>query len=211
MPDAHFIVLEGGEGAGKTSALSTLAATLQKQGHDVLQTREPGGTPEGTALRALLLAADAPAWDKYAELLLITAARIQHVRRVIEPALLARKTILCDRYLGSTLAYQGAGRGISPDFIMDLHNRAVGGRQPDLTILLDIDPRIGLARSTSRLLQGKTDESRFENLDLAFHDRVRAAFFAQSRTTPTLIIDAAPPQAEVLARLEADLLAWLSA
>ena len=106
---ACFIVLEGGEGAGKTTVLAGLAAALHEVGLNPLVTREPGGTPQGLALRALLLAEDGPEWDAGAELLLMMAARIQHVRRVIRPALEAGRVVLCDRFLGSTLAYQGAG------------------------------------------------------------------------------------------------------
>jgi dTMP kinase len=210
MPNKQFIVFEGGEGAGKTSAIAALAATLKAAGHDVLLTREPGGTPEGLALRALLLAADAPPWDRHAELLLITAARIQHVKRVIEPALRAGKTVLCDRFLASTLAYQGAGRGIPTEQILDLHRRFVGNIQPDLTILLDLDPAIGLARSARRLHSASLDEGRFEALDLAFHLQVRSAFLAIAATTPTLIIDASQSQPEVQAAITARVLAWLT-
>ncbi len=204
-----FIVLEGGEGAGKSTVAQGIATALQAHGHDVLLTREPGGTPEGSALRALLLAADAPHWDKHAELALIIAARIQHVKRVIEPALGAGKTVLCDRYLGSTLAYQGAGRGIDAALIIEMHKSLVGGLMPDMTILLDIDPRIGLARSKRRLQREKLDEARFEHLDLAFHDAVRASFLAQATNNPTLIIDAAREPALVMATILERLLACM--
>jgi dTMP kinase len=206
-----FIVLEGGEGAGKSSAIAVLAAALRDQGRDVLTTREPGGTPEGLALRALLLAEDAPPWDGAAELLLMTAARVQHVRRLIEPALRAGRVVLCDRYLGSTLAYQGAGRGLPAALILDLHHRAAGGLLPHLTVLLDLDPRAGLARSRRRLgLQG-ADEARFESLDLAFHERVRASFLRQAASAPTVVIDAAQAQDAVQRHIVAQVQAWLAA
>ncbi len=192
-----FIVFEGGEGAGKTTAVGALADALRARGRDVLLTREPGGTPEGLALRALLLAADGPSWDAAAELLLMTAARVQHVQRVIQPALDAGRMVLCDRFIGSTLAYQGAGRGLDQDFIRDLHRRAVGGLQPGLTVLLDIDPAIGLARSRRRLGLQQADEARFEALDRAFHARVRASFLAQAAQSPTLVIDAVRPAQDV--------------
>ncbi len=211
MTDKQFIVFEGGEGAGKTSAIAALAATLKAAGHDVLLTREPGGTPEGLALRALLLAADAPPWDKHAELLLITAARIQHVKRIIEPALRAGKTVLCDRFIASTLAYQGAGRGIPTELIRDLHRRLVGNIQPDLTILLDIDPIIGLARSARRLHSARLDEGRFEALDLAFHAQVRSAFLAIAAATPSVVIDASRPLPDVHTAVTTQVLAWLTA
>jgi dTMP kinase len=190
LPDKSFLVFEGGEGAGKTTSMAALAARLQQDGHDVLLTREPGGTPEGMALRGLLLSTEGPAWDRGAELLLMVAARVQHVKTLIRPALRAGKTVLCDRFVGSTLAYQGAGHGLPKDLILDLHRRLVGDLWPDLTILLDVDPRIGLARSAGRLRRDRLDEGRFETLDLAFHDRVRAAFLAQAAERPTLVIDA---------------------
>ena len=196
-----FVVLEGGEGSGKTGAMGVLAASLQGWGHDVLQTREPGGTPEGLALRGLLLAEDGPDWNPYAELLLLVAARVQHVRRVIEPALAAGRTVLCDRFVGSTLAYQGAGRGLDATLILDLHRRAVGDLWPDLTVVLDVDPRIGLSRSMRRLGETGADEARFEALDLAFHARVRAAFLAEAARNRSVVVDAAGTLDEVQASL----------
>ncbi len=214
MPDRSgtFVVLEGGEGSGKTSIEAALYATLQSSGFDVLATREPGGTPEGAALRALLLAADGYDWDAGAELLLVVAARIQHVKRVIEPALQAGRCVLCDRFVGSTLAYQGAGRGLPVVVIEDLHERLVGGLRPDLTVYLDIDPRIGLARSVRRLGQMAADEGRFEALDLAFHERVRAAFLAQAADDPgrSVVIDAGPGLAEVEAKVIEAVRGWLA-
>jgi dTMP kinase len=187
-----FIVFEGGDGAGKGGALATLAAALTADGHDVLSTREPGGTPEGLELRALLLAASGAVWDQGSELLLMTAARIQHVKRVIRPALAAGRVVLCDRFLGSTLAYQGAGRGIEADLILDLHRRFVEDFRPGLTVLLDVDPATGIGRSRRRLADAATDEGRFEGLDLGFHQRVRASFRAQAAQDPyrTILIDA---------------------
>jgi dTMP kinase len=208
-----FVVLEGGEGSGKTTISAALLSALQSAGHDVLATREPGGTPEGTALRALLLAADGYDWDAGAELLLVVAARIQHVKRVIEPALAAGRWVLCDRFVGSTLAYQGAGRGLPADMILDLHERLVGGLRADLTLYLDIDPRIGLARSLRRLGQDGQDEGRFEALDLAFHERVRAAFLAQAKHDcgRSIVIDAARSLAEVQAEVIGAVTTWLAA
>ncbi len=163
-----FIVLEGGEGSGKTSVLAALSGSL---GGTALFTREPGGTPEGLALRGMLLSSGGFTWDAGAELLLMTAARVQHVKRVIAPALAQGRVVVCDRFLGSTLAYQGAGRGLQLDVILDLHERFVGGLRPDLTIFLDVDPRVGLVRSARRLGEAGVDEGRFESLDLAFEPR----------------------------------------
>ena len=187
----RFIAIEGGDGAGKTLAISGLSAALAAGGRDVLTTREPGGTPEGLALRALLLAEGAD-WEPHAELLLMTAARAQHAARVIRPALTLGRTVLCDRFIGSTLAYQGGGRGLDPALILDLHRRMVGDPWPDLTVLLDVDPATGVARSRARLGVAGGGEGRFEALDAAFHARVRASFLEQARADParTRVIDA---------------------
>jgi len=206
-----FLVLEGGEGSGKTTALAALSNALRDAGHDVLVTREPGGTPEGQTLRGLLLAAGGPDWDPGAELLLMTAARIQHVNQVIKPAIAAGRLVLCDRFVGSTLAYQGAGRGISASWIRDLHERFVGNFQADLTIFLDVDPRIGLSRSVRRLGQGGIDEGRFEALDLAFHQRVQEAFLAMARddVRHSIVIDAGRGLEEMLSDMIGRVIAWL--
>ncbi len=197
----RFVVLEGGEGAGKSGVAAFLADALAPLGYDVLLTREPGGTPEGLALRALLVSDAAPDWDPAAELLLMAAARVQHVRQIIRPALATGKIVICDRYVGSTLAYQGAGRGVLPDFIRAVHEATTDSLWPDLTLLLDIDPTIGLARSRRRLADNASDETRFEGLDLAFHRRVRASFLADLKRDParSVLIDASQPQADVQA------------
>jgi dTMP kinase len=194
-----FIVVEGGDGAGKGSVIGSLAQTLRGAGNDVLVTREPGGTPEGTALRALLLSHAGAIWEPSAELLLMTAARIQHVARLIAPALAAGRHVLCDRFIGSTLAYQGGGRGLDDAMIQDLHRTMVGDVWPDLTLLLDVDPAIALARSHARLQADPgVDEGRFEALDLAFHQRVRHAYRALAHARANWrVIDASRPLAEV--------------
>jgi dTMP kinase len=212
LPQSFFLVLEGGEGSGKTSLSAALCDALRVAGFDVLATREPGGTPEGTALRALLLAADGYDWDGGAELLLMTAARIQHVKRVIAPALAAGRAVVCDRFVGSTLAYQGAGRSLPQALIMELHARLVGGLRADLTVFLDIDPRVGLSRSVRRLGQAKDDEGRFEALDLAFHERVRAAFLAQAAADParSIVVDAGRTLPEVEAEVIGAVRTWVA-
>jgi dTMP kinase len=201
MVAAHgrLIAIEGGDGAGKTSLIAALMAALA--GQDVLLTREPGGTPEGLALRAILLAQTSTVWDPRAELLLMTAARVQHVARVIRPALQAGRLVLCDRFIGSTLAYQGGGQGIDPALILRLHHDMVGDLWPDLTLLLDIDPAAALARSHRRLQQDPAiDEGRFEAMDLAFHHRVRATYCALAASRPGWVtLDAAQPLEHVAA------------
>ncbi len=207
----RFIVFEGGDGAGKGSALAAAADALRTDGHDVLTTREPGGTPEGMALRALLLSETGHVWDQGAELLLMTAARVQHVKRVIRPAVADGQIVLCDRYVGSTLAYQGGGRGLPMALIRQLHHDFVGDDWPDLTILLDIPPDEGLRRSRRRLADTATDEGRFEGLALDFHERARASFLAQAEEAPDrfMVVDAAPPLADVQTGVVAGLRAWL--
>jgi dTMP kinase len=195
----RFFVVEGGDGSGKGGVVASVAASLAGDGQTVLTTREPGGTPEGLQLRAMLLAASGAVWEQESELLLMTAARVQHVRRVIIPALQVGTMVVCDRFVGSTLAYQGGGRGLPEDLILDLHRRLVDDFWPDATILLDVDPRIGLERSRRRLAATGADEGRFEDLDLAFHDRVRRSFLAQAARHPdrTTVIDAEQPIAAV--------------
>lgn len=196
-----FVTLEGGEGAGKGSVLAALAESLRKTGRDVLVTREPGGAPEGAAIRALIVESGAGDWDPLCELLLLMADRAQHVARVIRPALKAGRTVLCDRFDGSTYAYQGAGKGLAPALIASLQAIVAEGARPDLTLLLDVDPAVGLARSARRLRTIASREDRFETLDLAFHERVRACFLDQARADPQrwIVIDANRPLATVRA------------
>ena len=191
-----FVALEGVDGGGKTGAVTCLAAALGEGGHDIVVTREPGGTEEGLALRRLLLANDACAWEPMAELLLMNAARVQHVAKVIRPALEDGKVVLCDRFVASSIAYQGAGRGIAVADILDLHRISLGDIWPDLTVILDIDPGRGIERSKSRLRTGQINEGRFEDLDLAFHHRVRRSFLDQAAGQPDrhAVIDADRPQ-----------------
>ena len=204
-----FIAVEGVDGSGKSGVVRHLIAALAQRGHAVLGTREPGGTPQGEALRGLLLAGEDDAWDPRAELLLMTAARVQHVARVVLPAVAAGRVVVSDRYAGSTLAYQGAGRGMAEGLIRDLHAAVVGDVWPDLTLVLDLDPAVGLARSRRRLATDAIDEGRFESLDLAFHQRIRAAFLAQAAAAPErhVVIDARGPaqavQAAALTAIEA--------
>ena len=152
-----FIAVEGVDGSGKSGVVRHLIAALAQRGHAVLGTREPGGTPQGEALRGLLLAGEDDAWDPRAELLLMTAARVQHVARVVLPAVAAGRIVVSDRYAGSTLAYQGAGRGMAQGLIRDLHAAVVDDLWPDLTLVLDLDPVTGLARSRRRLAVDEPD------------------------------------------------------
>jgi dTMP kinase len=211
-PRGKFVVFEGGDGAGKGSALAAVAGALAADGHDVLTTREPGGTPEGLELRALLLSSAGAVWDQGSELLLMTAARVQHVKRVIRPAVTKGRIVLCDRYVGSTLAYQGGGRGLPMSLIRDLHRTFVDNVWPDLTVLMDVEAATGISRSRRRLADAATDEGRFEALDLGFHERVRASFLEQADAAAdsTIIIDAARPLDTVRQDVVSQVRAWLS-
>lgn len=169
--NGRFITLEGPEGAGKTVIARRLAAELESRGAPVRLTREPGGTALGERLREVLLASAGDRIGPRADALLFNAARAQLVAEVIGPALDAGQLVLCARYTDSTLAYQGYGAGVALDDLRALAEVATGGLAPDLTVLLDVDPEIGLARKADE------DRTRFEaGFDLAFHQRVRAGF-----------------------------------
>ncbi len=198
----HFITFEGGEGAGKSTQIKLLAATLAQRAISCRLTREPGGTPGAEAVRRLLLEERQP-FDPLAEAMLFAAARADHVRNVIAPTLARGEWVLCDRFIDSTRAYQGAGRTITPAVIETLEKLAVGDTLPELTIILDLDPRIGLARANAR--RGLPAADRFEGETLAFHERIRAAFQAIAAQEPQrcFLVDAGSPIEEVAAAIEA--------
>jgi dTMP kinase len=170
---ARFISFEGGEGSGKSTQARLLAERLRENGQAVVLTREPGGTPGAEAIRELLVTGDPDRWTAWTEACLVTAARVDHVARVIRPALATGTWVLCDRFVDSTRAYQGAGKGIADADLCHLHARATGDLWPDLTIVLVVPPAMGLGRAGAR----GGGEARFEAHDAAFHARV-AAFFA---------------------------------
>lgn len=182
-----FITLEGPEGAGKTTQLARLEARLRETGRRVTVTREPGGTPLGLRVREVVLD---PALDMgpLSEFLLYSASRAQLVQDVLRPALERGDVVLCDRYFDSSLAYQGAGRGLPLALLRDLTREVTGGLTPDLTLLLDLDPALGLERAAQR---GQPD--RLEKADLAFHKRVRAGFLQLAQAEPQrfAVLDAA--------------------
>jgi dTMP kinase len=206
-----FVALEGGDGSGKSGALAHLGQALRDVPGGVVLTREPGGTAEGMAIRALLLARGRHDWEAQAEFLLIAAARAQHVARVIRPALAQGRVVVCDRYVASTLAYQGAGRGLDADEIVMVHDRSTGGLWPDLTLVLDVDAEVALARGMARLRLEGSGEDRFEALGLEFQRRVRDSFLAQAAAAPErhAVIDANRPIAAVQAEVVAVVLRFL--
>ncbi len=188
-----FITFEGIEGCGKTTQIRRLAAALRQQGHDIIETREPGGCDIADQIRAVLLDAKNSRMTSPAELLLYAAARAQHVAEVIRPALDAGKTVLCDRFCDATLAYQGYGRQLDINQITTLNDYACQGVRPDATLLLDLPVEIGLGRARQRNEQHTgPNEDRFEQESLNFHQRIRQAYLRLAKDEPQrfLTIDA---------------------
>jgi dTMP kinase len=173
-----FIAFEGPEGGGKSTQIVRLAARLRAEGVDPVVTREPGGTPAADRIRAVILDPDLRV-DPLTEFLLYAASRAQHVSEVIRPALEAGRVVLTDRFTAASVAYQGYGRGLDVDFVRSLNARAAQGLVPDLTLLFDLHPEVGLARARAR---GGLD--RLEGADAAFHGRVREGFLAQAVEDP---------------------------
>ena len=194
QPPGKFITIEGGEGVGKSTNADLIQSMLESRGCEVVVTREPGGTALGEALRSILLSSGIESPVAMAELLIIFAARAQHLTTVIEPALAAGKWVLCDRFTDATYAYQGWGRDIDKDAIASLEQLVQGARRPDLTILLDMDPSLGLARA-----QERAELDRFEQEEVVFFNRVREGYLARAKEEPArwLIIDASKTLDEV--------------
>ena len=185
-----FITFEGGEGAGKSTQVARLAATLRaRSGRPVTVTREPGGSARAEEIREAVLAGAAKPYGPFAEALLFCAARIDHLDRLIRPALARGESVICDRFIDSTRAYQGAAGGLDPGLIAALERVVVGPTRPDLTLILDLPPEAGLARAAGR----GAGADRFEAEAPAFHARLRAAFLAIAAAEPgrCAVIDAA--------------------
>jgi dTMP kinase len=190
-----FITFEGGEGAGKSTQISTLAEKLRAACDQLTVTREPGGTPEAEEIRSLLVNGDAKRWSPEAEALLNYAARDHHLRNVIRPALSSGATVLCDRFMDSTRVYQGYAGGCPMTFIDTLEKTIVGKTRPQLTLIFDLDPEVGLARAAARSL-GR--ENRYESKGLAHHALIRDGFRAIATAEPERcrLIDASLPESE---------------
>jgi dTMP kinase len=203
-----FITLEGPEGSGKTTQMTPLAAALRAAGYDVLTLREPGGTSISEQVRAILMNLENTAMHARTEILLFLAARAQLVEEVIRPQLAAGKVVLCDRYIDSTLAYQGFGQGESLDTLRSLLDFATGGLRPDLTILLDIESRAGIQRK-----QTSGEWTRMDAFTRAYPQRVRQGSLALAAAEPQrwLKLDAARPADEVQAELQQVILERLRA
>lgn len=209
-PFGRFITFEGGEGSGKSTQIKAAARHLEKKGRKVVLTREPGGCPSAESIRALLLTGSTDRWQPMTEVFLFMAARVEHLVRVVIPALNAGNDVLCDRFVGSTLAYQGAGYGTDHmNMVWDLHvamcESLVGGGlpggglpAPHYTLFFDVDPEIGLARSFKRQSGSKKAEIRFEQKEIEFHRNLRAAFSViRDNYLPGGFIDAGLPIDEV--------------
>jgi dTMP kinase len=181
-----FITLEGIEGCGKTTQIRLLEEFLKGKNYDVVTTREPGGTRIGDQIRRVLLVSENKEMAPIAELLLYAAARNQHIEEVIKPALERGQVVICDRYADATTAYQGAARKINPEYLVRVHEIATGGLQPQLTLLLDCPPHIGLERAIERNEQSTLHdrEDRFEKESLEFHESVRQGYLRIANNEP---------------------------
>nr|WP_276598190.1 dTMP kinase [Roseateles koreensis] len=193
----RFISIEGIDGAGKSTHIASLSARLQQRGADVVNTREPGGTPLAETLRGLLLHSG---MDELTEALLVFAGRRDHLRQVIEPALSSGKTVLCDRFTDATFAYQGGGRGMELSVLAALEQWVQQGRQPDLTLWFDLPAELAAQRRAAA-----READRFEQQDLEFFNKVRAGYAARAAAAPTRFarIDASLSVEAVSAQIEA--------
>ena len=198
MTRGRFITVEGTEGVGKSTNLAFIRDWLIQRGLPVLETREPGGTPLAEEIRELLLKPRDERVDPQTELLLIFAARAQHLRERVEPALASGQWVVCDRFTDSTYAYQGAGRGFDQTQIAQLEQLVQGDLRPDLTLILDIEPKLGLQRAGKR-----SQPDRFEGETLAFFERVRQAYRDLARSAPQRyqLVDASQDLAGVQTQL----------
>ncbi|WP_044561442.1 dTMP kinase [Azospirillum sp. B4] len=199
MMTGRFITLEGGEGAGKSTQIRLLAQALAARGLEVVTTREPGGGSDGAAaIRSLLVAGDTP-WQRLTEALLHNAARHENVEALVRPAIARGAWVLCDRYVDSTVAYQGYAMGVDRRILTDLHRLSTGGLMPDLTLVLDLPVAAGLARAGTR----PGAEDRYERMGTAFHERLRQGFLDIAADDPArcVVIDATANIETVQARL----------
>jgi dTMP kinase len=180
-----FISLEGGEGSGKTTQIAGLKSRLEAEGVQVVLTREPGGSRGAEEIRKLLVEGDPGRWTPMSEVLLNYAARLDHVEKVIKPALGDGNWVITDRFSDSTLAYQGYAQGLGAEIIKDIHDHVLGDFLPDLTLILDVPVDVGLGRAGVRLDADGSKEDRFERMGGDFHDAIRQAFIEIAKAAPT--------------------------
>ena len=197
----RFITFEGGEGSGKSTHAGLLAERLSSIGLDIVRTREPGGSPGAEIIRHILLSGIAKPLGAETEAMLFAAARDDHVRSVIRPALLEGKWVVCDRFIDSTRVYQGALGKVDGKLIRGLERVTVGAAMPDLTFVLDVPASVGLARATRRRGSGPAD--RYESETIEFHENLRTAYRVLSEEEPNriVVIDGRPPREVVAARI----------
>ncbi len=209
-----FITFEGIEGCGKTTQIRLLSEDMTRRGLDCIATREPGGTSIGEAIRGIFLHCTHDDMLPITELLLVTAARAQHVEQVIKPNLKAGKIVLCDRYVDATVAYQGFAAGLGHEMVMRSHSMFVEALMPEFTILLDCPVELGLVRSRehNRATGKEIDEGRFEELDQSFHERVRQGYLDQAGREPERfeIVSAEGTPEEIQCRISQSVLQRLS-
>jgi dTMP kinase len=172
-----FISFEGGEGVGKSTQIELLKTSLTKKNINVLSTREPGGTKEGELIRKFLVSGEISSWDSYSESLLFNALRREHINKIINPSLFKGDIVLCDRFIDSTIVYQGVGGAINQTLLLSLHKNFCYDLYPDITFFLSLDPKVGIDRTLSR--NNKT-ENRFENMGLSYHQKIQDGFKALS-------------------------------
>lgn len=198
-----FITLEGGEGAGKSTQARLLAANLERVGLSLVLTREPGGAPGAEEIRRLLVEGEPGRWTAMTEALLHSAARADHLERLVRPALAAGNWVVCDRFVDSTTAYQGYGHRLDPERIVALNRIVTGSTMPDLTLILDLPVAEGLARADGRNSTNGQNEDRYERMGRDFHERLREGFLAIARAEPErcVVIDARAPVEEVAAAI----------
>jgi dTMP kinase len=197
----RFITFEGGEGTGKSTHAGMLAQRLRSFGIGIVLTREPGGSPGAEIIRHVLLSGAAKPLGAEAETILFAAARDDHVRTTIEPALAAGRWVICDRFIDSTRVYQGVLGKVEPGFIEGLERLTLNGLKPDLTFILDVPADVGLARAKKR--RGESDADRFEGESLAYHEKLREAYRALAARQPErcVLIDATEPRVKVAMKL----------
>ena len=190
-----FITFEGGDGSGKSTQVNLLKDYLDNLNFETIKTREPGGTPSAEILRDLLTTGEVEKWTPMSEALLMWASRYEHLIQVIEPALNSGKNVICDRFYDSTYAYQGVAHNLGIDKMEKLKKIIIGDIEPDVTFILDIDPKVGLKRSLDRPNQ----ENRFESYNIDFHNKIRSAFLeiAKKNKNRCVVVDASLNEQEI--------------
>ena len=190
-----FITFEGGDGSGKSTQVNLLKDYLDNLNFETIKTREPGGTPSAEILRDLLTTGEVEKWTPMSEALLMWASRYEHLIQVIEPALNSGKNVICDRFYDSTYAYQGVAHNLGIDKMEKLKKIIIGDIEPDVTFVLDIDPKVGLKRSLDR----SNEENRFESYNIDFHNKIRSAFLeiAKKNKNRCIVVDASLNEQEI--------------